>query len=465
MGRYNRKQGGSGGKAFALLFLVVLAIAVGAGVAYREKIFEYLEGEQRKPDLGTPEVTTPARVEPERRVAPPPIPEREPERTEPARAAAGDEAAARARLDAAFRAYNDLEFSKAYRTAEQAAQYAKGTPLEREAARLVRRADLFHKLLKDVEPNPEATGELWVFRMRNSQMVAVKRGEDASNYHVILDGGISAPISKESVVDAFPMPEKERRERYRQGLAEEKAKHASEGGVGLYLTAVYAYRNMLHDEVLPLLEAADEESPNLLREVSDNYASVLLRQAMWYDAIGRSIMAGKKLEELQKEYPDSRYVKDAETLLADIRGRKERVLTFAVEEKKARPSVPERSDTPRTGTTSHSEAIVPSPRGDETEEVSLKNIQKIRADNPQVQRMVEEADKYFEEGMQYYLAGRPGNPNANQKLEKAAECFEKAANTYQKAADADPGNSKLESRASEAARLHYNSIKMQTLGL
>jgi hypothetical protein len=74
-----------------------------------------------------------------------------------------------------------------------------------------------------------------------------------------------------------------------------------------------------------------------------------------------------------------------------------------------------------------------------------------------------EINKVFDEGMDHYVKGRPGNPYSNMHLRKAAKLFDKVVALCDKAIKNDPGNSQIESRQADASRYAYHSRKMTTL--
>jgi len=76
---------------------------------------------------------------------------------------------------------------------------------------------------------------------------------------------------------------------------------------------------------------------------------------------------------------------------------------------------------------------------------------------------VAEADRLYEQGMGFYLKGRPGSPDSNANLQQAAKRFRSALQIYERAAKADPKNQKLQSRIQECNSRIYACAKMQTL--
>jgi tetratricopeptide (TPR) repeat protein len=224
---------------------------------------------------------------------------------------------------------------------------------------------------------------------------------------------------------------------------------------------VFAYRNLLKDKVVPLLDEAYRSDKELRRKVHDYYAGQLLYKALWHSSIGLSYHAKVFLKELLDKYPDSIHVDAARKTLAEIESqKKETVVTMKVE---TAPSRTVTSAATKPTITSAPGTAPPSTQDAPEPEVRIK-AQKVESKDPRVTAMVDEANKYFEEAMQHYVAGRPGSPNANEELKRAGELFEKAELLYNKGVELDPGNEKLDARASEAARLRYNCNKMQTLG-
>ncbi len=73
------------------------------------------------------------------------------------------------------------------------------------------------------------------------------------------------------------------------------------------------------------------------------------------------------------------------------------------------------------------------------------------------------ADRFFDQGMDFYKKGRPGKPDSNANLQQAAKSFRKAQDIYERAVKQDPDNTKLQNRLQDCNRLIHACMKMQTL--
>ncbi|MHC4917009.1 MAG: hypothetical protein ACYTGB_16135 [Planctomycetota bacterium] len=73
------------------------------------------------------------------------------------------------------------------------------------------------------------------------------------------------------------------------------------------------------------------------------------------------------------------------------------------------------------------------------------------------------ADRLFNQGVDFYKKGRPGTPNSNANLQKAAKHFREAQGIYEQAAKQDPDNKKIQNRLQDCNRFIYSCMKMQTL--
>ena len=91
--------------------------------------------------------------------------------------------------------------------------------------------------------------------------------------------------------------------------------------------------------------------------------------------------------------------------------------------------------------------------------------EKVRSGSGRNAKLIEQINTLFKEGMEHYVAGRPGNPNSNMHLSKAAKLFDNVVGLCDKALKNEPGNSQLESRQADASRYAYHARKMKTLSL
>jgi tetratricopeptide (TPR) repeat protein len=466
-GRTGRNTG-SGSYGGLIVVILILAVAAGAGYAFRDQIKLIIARATKPQDTGLPNAkpVTPVVAEqkpaplPKAETPPPPKPQTP---QAPAITAAPQILALIAESEAALA---QLEFDKAARSAQQAIAAQPPASARAKADDLLQRATIYGDLLSDVTINPEASGKLSILHGETLDIKAVIEREDAQNYYVILDNGIRAPVAKEDVIEVIPVKDSDKRTETEKELQTIKASNKDKGSLGLYLAAEFAYRNLLKDKVVPLLDEAFRSDKELRRSVHDHYARQLLYKALWHDSIGLSYHARVFLKELLDKYPDSTHVDTARKTLAEIDGRKtEIVVTMKVET--APPPAAKPVTKPAAATSGVKVSVRPpaTTTTSTTAEPEVKiETQKVASTDPRVTVMVDEGNKYFDEAMKHYIAGRPGAPNSNEELRKAGDLFEKAEALYNKAVEIDPKNDKLQARASDAARLRYNCNKMQTLG-
>jgi len=460
-GRIGRNAG-SGSYGWFILVILILAIAAGVGYAFKDQIKVFVAKSVKPQDTGLPSAKSVAPVVAEQKPAPlkaelPPAPK--PQAPAPAVATAAPRIMAL--IAESETALAQLEFDKAAKSAQQAIAAQPPANVRTKADDLFQRATIYGDLLSGVTINPEASGKLSILHGESLDIKAVIEREDAQNYYVILDNGIRAPISREDVIEVIPVKESDKRAENEKELQTIKMSNRDKGSVGLYLAAEFAYRNLLKDKVMPLLDEAYRSDKELRTSVHDYYARQLLYKALWHDSIGLSYHAKIFLKELLDKYPDSTHVDTARKTLAEIENRKtETVLTMKVETaaKSATKSAPTTSGA-KVSLRPSSASITPAPP---EPEVKIET-QKVASSDPRVTAMVDEGNKYFDDAMKHYIAGRPGAPNSNEELRRAGDLFEKAESLYNKAVELDPKNDKLQARASEAARLRYNCNKMQTL--
>ena len=76
---------------------------------------------------------------------------------------------------------------------------------------------------------------------------------------------------------------------------------------------------------------------------------------------------------------------------------------------------------------------------------------------------VGKADRLFDQGIGFYRKGRPGTPNSNANLQKAAKRFREAQSIYEQAAKQDPNSKRIQNRLQDCNKNIYACMKMQTL--
>lgn len=433
-GRQSRKRRG---QLPGWPWLALLALAIGIGLAGRDMLLEPPAGNTGEPANPPPTRARPAPSE-------------------------ADLAAARNELAAARSACQAFDFEAAGRLADRAAIRAEGSETARKAQELAQRASVFRALLEGVEKAPRAAARTYALEFDTDTIeVAIER-EDERHYYVVVDGNLHATVAKADVRAVRQVPEDERRQRLLAELAGLKARQASHGALGLFLAAEFAYRNGLTDEVLPLLEAAYDQNQRLLDEVCDYRAALLLYRAMWRQALSQHEEAVRLLSELLVKHPTSRHAPTARTMLASMS-----------------PEAPAAPDSPPTlhikrprtseGVTSRP-AVAPTPLetagGFEADSaldraVGLSpTVERLEVPDAAAQALANEADGFYQQALEHYLAGQPGQPNFAAQLRKAADLFEKAMQLYAQALQVAPEHKPLQARASEAARLHDSTIRM-----
>ncbi|MBN1809763.1 MAG: hypothetical protein JW909_11905 [Planctomycetes bacterium] len=469
--RMERTKSRGGGGGFLVFLILVLLAGGGAGYYYRRDI-KRIVGElmapadtgplpdagagRNKPPGDVPAPPPDAGSTPVVAHAPPDVPV-----SVPASAASGR---VLTWINDSEKALASLQFDKSRNFAQKALAANPPTAERLRAQNLYDRSSLYGDLLTGLTINPEASGELYHFYGESIDLEGVLEREDYQNYYVVINGGITAPISKEDVLEVRKIDESDKRSALIKELKDVRSANSDRGAVGLYLSAVFAYRNLLKDEVVPLLDEAFRLDPDLKQHVADHYAGKLLYKALWHDSIGLSYHAKLFLKELLADYPGSIHADSARKTLADIENRKKEILVTMKVEAPPAPAKTTIRNTPVSPAVTRPDNTSSSPAPSAPQEPPVKiQAQKVASSDPRVKAKVNEANKFFEEALVHYDAGRPGSPNSNRELRSAAALFEKAELLYNEAVDIDPANDQLSNRASDAARLRYNCMKMLTL--
>jgi hypothetical protein len=237
-------------------------------------------------------------------------------------------------------------------------------------------------------------------------------------------------------------------------------KTAPRTGAACASLAKEAFRDRLKDKTLEYLEKAyAADGAALPKKVRAYEGKKLLLVAIWNVSTHRTKLVPMWCSRVEREYSD------IPELVAEARELRERLAkpvkvarnykkTFRMKRQTSRPTPRRTTTAPAGGSTSAPEA----------ERVTVV-ADKVKSGSGRNAKLIEQINTLFKEGMEHYVAGRPGNPNSNMHLSKAAKLFDNVVNLCDKALKNDPGNSQLESRQADASRYAYHARKMKTLSL
>ena len=459
------RRGGSGGGTFPLLVVLGLgAVLTGLVYAFWDQIANRfsdpppVEREAREP--GRPvagRVKEPAERRPE------PVgrePERRPEpaqrRVDPSVLSREREAARGYRLKAEG-ALGELDFAAA---AEHFGDEASALPNDPDGAArakaLATKAGTFLTLTKDTKPNPAAGKSMVTLRRHSGHDIKnVVIVDETDSAYVIARRGMVIEVRRAEIREVVRMsPEEHRARLLREFEAlEAKARTREASGPGYFALADRAFRDGLKGKALTYLEKAyTKDGADLPKAIRVAEAKGLLGLAIWCDSTGRtrsSKMHCRKVIRVYKDLPEQ--VADAKELL----GKLSSPVAVADYKSTVRINIKRKP----ASTTARKEAPAP------VEEEATVVTQKVRSGSSSNGELMSEINKSFDEAMDHYVKGRPGNPNSNTHLHKAAALFDKVTGLCDRALKNDPGNSQIESRQADASRYAYHSRKMSTLSL
>lgn len=321
------------------------------------------------------------------------------------------------------------------------------------AKALATKAETFLFLTKDSKPNPAANNLLVTLRRYSGNhiedVVLVNETEDA---YVIARRGMTWPVPKRDVRSVERMsPEQHRARMLREFEAlEAKAKKKAPSSARDFALADRALRDGIKEKALTYLEKAyARDGADLPKQLRIAEAKKKLRLAIWCDATGRTRSAGMHCRSVIRLYKDlPKQVADARELLERL----SKPVVVANYQSTVRIKV--RKTSARSNT-----------KGDvapEDEEATVV-AQKVRSGSAKNVKLMAEINEVFDEAMDHYIKGRPGNFNSNKHLHQAATLFDKVVILCDKAEANDPGNSQILSRQADASRYAYHSRKMTTL--
>lgn len=326
------------------------------------------------------------------------------------------------------------------------------------ARALCAKAEVFGKVTSGLKPNPEAAGDMVTLSMHSGNKIPdVTLLDERDGAYVIARRGMQVEIPRDQVADITRMTREMQRKRLLDAFERVERKTAARTGAACASLAKEAFRDRLKEKTLEYLEKAyATDGAALPRKVRAYEGKKLLRVAIWNVSTGRTKLVPMWCSRVEREYSD------IPELVAEARELRQRLAkpvtvarnyrkTFRMTRKPSRPA-PRRPSAP---------ASTPAP---EAERVTVV-ADKVRSGSGRNAKLIEQINTLFKEGMEHYVAGRPGNPNSNMHLSKAAKLFDNVVGLCDKALKNDPGNSQLESRQADASRYAYHSRKMKTLSL
>jgi len=454
-----RRRSGGNGPMLAVLGLG--AVLAGLVYVFWDKISAHLEGPPPKVTAPEPRRPVERRVErpapPERRelVNRPPEPKARPDRraTESAILAREREAASDLRRRAE-NALKDLDFALAEELFGKAASTLRhDSDGAAKAKALATKAGTFLTLTKDAEPNPAANKTMVTLALHSGKDIRdVVLVEETDDGYLIARRGMQFEVPRRQVRTVKRMSPAEQRARLLKEFEalESKARSKPESSARFFELADRAFRDGLKEKALTYLEKAfaidGADLPSQLRIAE---AKEILRLAIWCDSTGRTRNVKMYCHKVMRLYPDlTEQVNDAKELLDKL------ARPVAVADYKSTVKIKIRE---KAGSASAGDDLAP-----EDEEATVVT-EKVSSGSARNDKLMAEINEVFDEAMDHYVKGRPGNPGSNMHLRKAWQLFDKVSALCDKALKNDPGNSQIQSRQADANRYGYHSRKMSTL--
>jgi tetratricopeptide (TPR) repeat protein len=323
----------------------------------------------------------------------------------------------------------------------------------KQAQDLATKAETFKALLGPVKRNPETEGNLVILRRHDQREMEVALVDETDDCYIVAKrGNIRGEIPKSDIKEMVKVPQETHRARAREAFRQEEAKIVGDSGIGHYLLAERAYRDGLDPEALKHLDAAYvKDGAGLPRALRRYQASQMLLRAMWCESTGRTSLASMWCQRLKREYADQdELVKDADELL-------QRMTATAVATYK--PTV-----TIKVQETKSAETATASPQS-ANEKVTGVEVSSVTSRSARNKDHINQINKMFKDGMDHYVAGRPGSPDSNKHLGQAVSLFDKVIDLCEQALRNDPNNAEISSRQADAAKYGYHARKMKTLSI
>jgi tetratricopeptide (TPR) repeat protein len=469
-GSHRAVRRGGGGKVALFVVALFLASGVGAGLAFKDELLSASKPviSTTRPPVGPLRPTDPVRpadpVKPTDPVKPAdpvkpidvPVPPTADNGMAERAIAEGKRMLAQLNYEGARGAFGRLETMKC------------SPELTKEATLLARKADSFQRLTREIKVRSDAGKVISIVTLADGRTLrgVVTRNADGS-YKVVTGtrgaGEMTMTLLAGDVREVQAIdPAAERADLVRALDARMGRVSAANAPVEYFDAAVFAIENGLAEESLGALEkawgAAEKAQKDLVLLVAEDKAGRDFAQANWSDSIGQELWARKYCERIRANemYRNTSFYEAAEKLLAMMDARKGIVggykRTYVIEDKGPQQD-PTKTTRPEPVKTTGPEPIatVPPP----PPKVTVENITS-KGD-------LSAANRAFEEGMKFFIQGRPGNANSNYNLAQAKKNFREALDIYEQAAKRDPGNSSLQSRIQDCNMKIYACSKMMTL--
>lgn len=320
------------------------------------------------------------------------------------------------------------------------------------------KAETFSKVIAGVELNPEAKGDLVTLKRHSgvdvADVVLVEETQEA--YVIKLKNGITVEVPRRQVIAVKRASPEEKRARLVAAFEKVERKNRGASGVDHYLVAEYAYKDGLKEKALEYLEKAyEKDGSKLPGKVRIHAGKKLLGVAIWFASTGRTSQVPRWCRRVEREFSD------VPELVAEARDLRER-MAKPVAVANYRSTVKIKTRQRRAPRPSRAASSPPPSPQDEEVTVDAATVSSRSGRNA---KLVGNINTLFKQGMDHYVAGRPGNPNSNMHLSKAAKLFDQVSQLCDQALRNDPGNSQLESRQADATRYSYHAKKMKTLGM
>ncbi|MHC4253781.1 MAG: hypothetical protein ACYS9X_32100, partial [Planctomycetota bacterium] len=441
----SRRRRSASNSKLGLVVGGMVVVLLGLGLVFKDKIKERfrpapprvvkkrVEPVERRPEV-EPEApkAEPVVAKPEEPVARPVVDLARPKRPVPAK----DLLAASRLHEKARTSWAGLEFRKAIRYLKAEEKLLSNDPDQVKALRAFReKAEVFDKVTSGLELNPEAGSSYVTLEMDGREISGALTGETETHYVIEARKGIKHfQVPKDEVIQVVRHSGEEQRERLLQEFKEFVAGNKATSGPAHYVNAERAYRDGLKKQAIEHLDKAFAASgKDLPRDIRVHGARRLLGHAVWCQSTDRTGTAKMWCNKIEKNYAD------LEDIVAEARKLKDEMakpvkafetVSFKTTTVKRPSKKPGRRPSTRSARPTPAVAAAPPSA---REERTTATTTKVASASGRNDKLVGDINKTFDEGVQHYIKGRPGNRNANQHLKKAVKLFDQVVQMCDKA--------------------------------
>ncbi|MEK7448890.1 MAG: hypothetical protein AAB019_05330 [Planctomycetota bacterium] len=326
--------------------------------------------------------------------------------------------------------YQKLDWNKALEKLESALITGADQAVQKQGEELKNKCETFRKLLVDIPPEAMVPLvdlvriELISGRFLEGQLVQ-RTGQGLQVRFKEFTGEIPLDqiyFSEEIKPEARKLELEREYEKYLELLPADPTAYQ------YYELAVRGYKSQLGERILPMLEKAWEKNYDLIAVVQEEEARDLYERGLFYRECHLQSKMDETVKNLEVKFPESNYL----VKIKEIQSQDLAQLTKVIQpNSQVKPLEPDSS----SGVVEGVNELKPIVRNDEA------------------QKLINEANKIYEQGFKHYAKTDERGPDFDEENEKALIAFSKATSLYEQASQTRPDDAWLQDRLRNSRQL------------